>query len=180
MQALVARQQQIEGRPGGQPLLSFVEPPDAPAIDGDQLVPRRQAGAVTLANGTRQEALVGVQDAASQFVHLTWLFNTRPDLLRVGNAVMVPLALPRRMDRWIYDVVGEERLWTPAGTLDTFHLKPRRAEDRPRGELSAEVWFAPSLQYLPVRIRIRQDVDTFVDLMIDAAPMQADPESRVN
>jgi hypothetical protein len=91
--------------------------------------------------------------------------------------VELPLALPRRVDRWIYEVVAEERLSTPVGTLDTFHLKPRRADDRPRGELSAEVWFAPTLQYLPVRIRIRQDADTFVDLMMDAAPLQADADA---
>jgi Protein of unknown function (DUF3108) len=131
---------------------------------------------VTLANGSTRAALPGVQDTASQFVQLTWLFTTQPQLLRVGNSVELPLALPRRVDRWVYDVVAEERLPTPVGELDTFHLKPRRAAERPRGELSAEVWFAPTLQYLPVRIRIQQDVETFVDLMMDAAPLQAAPD----
>jgi hypothetical protein len=128
---------------------------------------------VTLGNGSVRPAPPGVQDTASQFVHLTWLFTTQPQLLRVGNQVEVPLALPRRVDRWVYEVVTEERLATPVGALDTFHLKPRRIEERPRGELSAEVWFAPSLQYLPVRIRIRQDAETYIDLMMDAAPLQA-------
>jgi hypothetical protein len=73
-------------------------------------------------------------------------------------------------------VLAEERLYTPAGALDAFHLKPRRAAQRPRGELSAEAWFAPTLQYLPVRIRIQQDADTFVDLLLDAAPLQSVPE----
>ncbi len=131
---------------------------------------------VTLANGSARDAMAGVQDTASQFVQMTWLFTTRPELLRVGNSISLPLALPRRMDRWIYDVLAEQRLHTPVGELDTFHLKPRRADDRPRGELSAEVWFAPALQYLPVRIRIQQDADTFIDLMMDAAPLQAAPE----
>ena len=130
---------------------------------------------VTLANGTQREALAGVQDAASQFVQMTWMFTTQPELLRTGNAIMMPLALPRRMDRWIYDVLGEERLATSFGPLDTVHLKPRRADDRPRGELSAEVWIAPTLQYLPARIRIQQDAETFVDLLIESAPMQAAP-----
>jgi hypothetical protein len=94
----------------------------------------------------------------------------------VGNSIVVPLALPRRMDYWVYDVLSEERLYTPVGEVDTFHLKPRRADQRPRGELSAEVWFAPSLQYLPVRIRIQQDADTYADMMLDAAPLQAAPE----
>jgi hypothetical protein len=128
---------------------------------------------VTLGNGQAREALPGVQDSASQFVQMTWMFTTRPELLAVGNAIMMPLALPRRMDRWIYDVLGQEQLWTPLGAIDTFHLKPRRADDRPRGELSAEAWFAPTLMYLPVRIRIQQDADTFVDLMLESAPLQA-------
>ncbi len=132
--------------------------------------------AVTLANGSTREAMAGVQDTASQFVQMTWLFTTRPELLRVGNSISLPLALPRRMDRWTYDVLAEQRLYTPVGELDTFHLKPRRADDRPRGELSAEVWFAPALQYLPVRIRIQQDAETFIDLLMDAAPLQAAPE----
>lgn len=131
---------------------------------------------VTLANGSTRAAMPGVQDTASQFVQMTWLFTTQPDLLRVGNSISLPLALPRRMDRWTYDVLAEQRLYTPVGEIDTFHLKPQRAGDRPRGELSAEVWFAPSLQYLPVRIRIQQDADTYVDLMMDASPLQAAPE----
>ena len=131
---------------------------------------------VTLANGSTREAMAGVQDTASQFVQMTWLFTTRPELLRVGNSISLPLALPRRMDRWTYDVLDEQRLVTPVGEVDTFHLKPRRAGDRPRGELSAEVWFAPSLQYLPVRIRIQQDAESFIDMRIEAAPMQAEPE----
>jgi hypothetical protein len=134
-------------------------------------------GQVTLGNGAIREAPAGVQDAASQFVQLTWLFTTRPELLRVGNTVELPLALPRRVDRWRYDVVGEQRLSTPVGAVDTFHLKPRRADERPRGELSAEVWFAPSLQYLPVRIRIQQDAENYLDLMMDTAPLQAEPQA---
>ena len=133
---------------------------------------------VTLANGTQHEALAGVQDAASQFVQMTWMFTTRPELLRAGNTVTMPLALPRRMGRWVYDVLGEERLSTPIGELDTYHLKPRLGERRPGNELSAEVWFAPNLQYLPVRIRIQQDAETFLDLIVDAAPLQAAPAAE--
>ena len=50
----------------------------------------------------------GMQDAASQFVQLTWLFTTQPQRLQVGKSVEMPLALPRRADRWIYDVRAEE------------------------------------------------------------------------
>ena len=135
---------------------------------------------VTLANGSQQEAPPGLQDTASQFVQLTWLFTTQPELLRVGNTVAMPLALPRRVGRWVYDILGQERLATPIGAIDTFHLKPRLGERRPGSELSAEVWFAPRLQYLPVRIRIQQDAETFIDLMINAAPLQAAPQAEAS
>ena len=37
-------------------------------------------------------------------------------------------------------------------------------------ELTAELWIAPELRFLPVRIRIEQDASTYVDLMIAKKP----------
>ena len=125
--------------------------------------------AVVLANGDRRERLRGVQDTASQFVQLTYLFTTRPELLRVGGTVEVPLALPRNVDRWIYDVIEEVEIQTPFGPLAAFHLKPKRVRPMSR-DLTAEIWFAPQLKYLPVRIRVEQDSQTFVDLVIARKP----------
>jgi len=129
---------------------------------------------VLLPNGKQIDTLPGVQDAASQFVQLTWLFTTRPELLKVGQRIEVPLALPTRVDRWEYDVVEAVRLETPVGALDTFHLRPRLAL-RAHRDLVADVWFAPTLQYLPVRLLIRQDEATYIDMMLDRLPLQADP-----
>jgi Protein of unknown function (DUF3108) len=114
----------------------------------------------------------GVQDTASQFVQMTWLFTTRPELLQVGTTITIPLALPRRVDTWLYDVVARETLATPVGPVDTWHVKPRR-EVGTGGDLTAEMWVAPTLQYLPVRILIRQDKETYVDLLIERLPQQA-------
>ena len=125
--------------------------------------------AVVLAGGQRHERWPGVQDTASQFIQLTYLFTTRPELLRPGAALEVPLALPRNLSRWIYDVLGEEVVYTPIGPITAFHLKPRRAVLK-GADLSAEIWFAPQLRYLPVRIRIQQDADTFIDLVMSRKP----------
>ncbi len=130
---------------------------------------------ITLADGTEVDAPPGAQDEASQFVQLTWLFTTHPELLRVGNSLTVPLALNRRVDDWIYDVVGEEKLYLPFGSIDAFHVKPRR--EAGGGALTAEIWFAPTLEYLPVRILLRKDAETWVDLKLDSPPLQAAPET---
>ena len=127
---------------------------------------------VFLPGGKQAERIDGMQDAASQFVQLTWLFTTQPQLLRVGQRIEIPLALPTNVDRWSYEVIEQETLATPFGPLPTYHLKPRR-ELRPNRELVADAWFAPSLQYLPVRLLIRQDEASYIDLMLERLPQQA-------
>ncbi len=149
-------------------------------FDGEQKVilraPRRwsqQFGPerVVMTDGSEVPMQPGAQDEASQFVQLTWLFTTQPQLLRVGNAIDIPLAINRRLDRWTYEVKEVQPLHLPFGEVETFHVKPRRAAQG--GEMAAEIWFAPSLQYLPVRILIRQDEATYVDLLLDKPPLQA-------
>ena len=126
---------------------------------------------VVLPDGREVPTLPGVQDEASQFVQLTWLFTTQPDRLQVGKSVEMPLAISRRVDRWIYDIVGEETLNFPFGAVPTFHIKPRR--EAQGGDLTAEIWIAPTLQYLPVRILIRDNKDNSVDLSLEKPPLQA-------
>ena len=129
--------------------------------------------AITLGNGQKRDPLPGVQDTASQFIQFTWLFGSQPDTLHVGNVFEFPLALPRSMKQWTYDVTEVETLYTPFGALPAFHLKPRLAARNP-GDLTVEMWFAPELRFLPVRIRIDQDAGTYLDLLISKKPEIAD------
>jgi hypothetical protein len=127
---------------------------------------------IVLPRGGVQPTVAGVQDTASQFVQLSWMFTLQPQLLRTGQTVEVPLALARRVDRWVYDVVGEEVLDLPVGPVKAWYLKPR-PQSKTNSDLSVETWFAPTLQYLPVRIRIRQDEASFIDLTLERLPQQA-------
>jgi hypothetical protein len=105
---------------------------------------------------------------------MTWLFITAPQRLAPGSSLEVPLALPRRVEPWVYEVVGTETLSSPAGPVETVHVRPRRTT-RPGGDLVPELWVAPSLQYLPVRMLIRRDEETWIDLLIQRLPQQALP-----
>lgn len=139
--------------------------------------PRRQGIAfedsnLVLADGQRVPRPPGVQDSVSQFVQMTWLFTTRPELLVTGRSVDIPLALPRRVEVWAYDVLETETLYGPAGPVEAVHVKPRR-ESRPGGDIVAETWVAPTLQYLPVRVVMRQGPDIWLDLLIKRLPQQA-------
>jgi hypothetical protein len=127
---------------------------------------------VVLKDGQRVDRLPGVQDTASQFVQMSYLFSRNPALLTPGRTVEMPLALPRRQSVWVYDVREVEPVYTLFGEVEAVRLQPRR-EARKGDDLTAEVWFAPSLRYLPIRIRIRQDEETYLDLMIARKPQLA-------
>jgi hypothetical protein len=122
---------------------------------------------ITIANGRRLPRPEGVQDTASQFVELSHRFAAGLETLEVGRSVSFWMARPGGLDHWTYDIVDREILYTPElGAVEAFHLKPRTIVN-PRGNITAEMWFAPSLQYLPVRIRVSMGDATYVDLMVD-------------
>lgn len=127
---------------------------------------------VVLPNGDRVPKPKGMQDPASQFIQLAYQFIMDPSLLKVGNTIEMPLALLRKTENISYDVVGEETLRTPLGELATFHVKPRRTVGD-KGDITVEIWFAPQLQYLPVRILARMSDAIFMDMQMDHAPQQA-------
>jgi hypothetical protein len=150
-------------------------------VSADGLYPRayeelRRAGprtarlgeqSITLSDGRIVPRPPGVQDTASQFVELSHRFSTGQDALEVGRTVSFWMARPGGVDLWIYDIVDADILQLPElGPVLAFHLRPRPIPN-PRGNIVAEMWFAPSLQYLPVRIRVTVSEDTYVDLMVD-------------
>ena len=126
---------------------------------------------VVLRGGQEVPTMAGVQDEASQFVQLTWLFTTQPERLKVGQSIDMPLAISRKLERWTYDIVAEETLRFPFGAVATFHIKPRR--EAQGGDLTPEIWIAPTLQYLPVRILIRDGKNHWIDLSLEKPPLQA-------
>jgi len=127
-------------------------------------------GSVLLPDGSRRPAPAGTQDSASQFVQLAWLFGTNPTPVQAGDKVSFTLALSRRSDLWSY-VVGEPvTVDTPAGPVQTIHAKPQRELDPWRRDLLAEVWFAPALQYLPVRMQVLVDAETYALMVMEGLP----------
>lgn len=174
---LAARRMSSEGEITGEGLAPRrYEQETRLAFDGPYRATMRfEADRMWLANGASLQPPAGVQDTASQFVQLAYLFDREPERLRVGASIEVPLAMPRNVSVWTYDVVKEELLHTPFGEVPSFHLKPRR-EPHAGGDLVTELWIAPQLRHLPIRFVIRQDAENYVDLMLDRRPELAAPE----
>lgn len=122
---------------------------------------------ITLDDGRRVPRPDGVQDTASQFVELSHQFSNGLTRLAKGTVVRFSMARPGGVDAWVYDVADPVMLETPGyGLVEAYPLVPRPLA-QPRGNITAEMWFAPSLQYLPVKIRINQGSDVHMDLLVE-------------
>lgn len=152
----------------------YDEETDAPFSATRRQTIRFGSGSIELANGTPTGTVPGVQDPASQLVQITWRMLTQPELAQPGQTLELPLALPRRMGQWTYDVTAFQTIDLPFGPTETLHLVPRTGNGR-GDEITMEVWLAPSLQYLPVRIRFAQaKTGASAELTLASRPRQAD------
>lgn len=107
-----------------------------------------------------------VQDTASQFVELGHRFSTGRAVLKEGETISVWLARPGGLNEWIYDIGPAETIYLPIlGAVQAHHLKPRPVAAA-RGSITAEMWIAPSLQHLPVRIKITLNKEAHLDLLV--------------
>ena len=73
---------------------------------------------------------------------------------------------PRDADTWAFTVGELETLNLPMGEIKAIRVArdPRREFDQ-----KVEAWFAPSLNYWPVRIRLTQGNGDFVDQLLSSS-----------
>jgi Protein of unknown function (DUF3108) len=126
---------------------------------------------VVLANGQREPRAADMQDPVSQLIHLAYRFMLDPKMLKAGNTIEIPIAWTKKVETLAYDVIAEEDISTAIGQIPSLHVKPRRII-KDKDNLSGEIWFAPGLQYLPVRIFTRWSDEIYLDMQMDGAPRQ--------
>lgn len=134
---------------------------------------------VTLPTGEEFPKLPGVQDPASHYIQLAYGFILDNSALTPGNLVGIPMAWTKKQDMIVYDVVSEETLTTPLGQVETYKLVPRTLTEQ-KGDVLAEIWIAPALQYLPIRMLFRQGPETYLELNMDKAPQQVPADDPVS
>jgi hypothetical protein len=110
---------------------------------------------------------LAVQDSVSQFIDLGHRFQQGLAKLEVEQVITIWLGRPGGLDQWEYDVGAEETITLPRiGPVSVFPLNPRPLAN-PRGTISLKMWLAPSLQYLPVKIRIDVNPQTYIELLAE-------------
>lgn len=123
-------------------------------------------GVVTFSANTPAAAIApGAQDRLSVFLQLGAMLAAAPERYPAGTQISVPTVSSRAADTWVFTVGQAELLDLPVGSVRAVPLQrlPRRDYDQ-----KAQLWLAPELGYLPVRIRITQANGDFAELNLRA------------
>ncbi len=102
----------------------------------------------------------GAQDRLSVFFQLAGMLAGQAEGVATGTRIPVYTASARSADTWTFLVDDIESLSLPAGTMPAIKLTRQSRLDY---DQLVEVWFAPSLSYWPVRIKLTQRNGDFVD-----------------
>jgi hypothetical protein len=107
------------------------------------------------------EAAAGIQDQVS-FLHQL------PFLLNGDSAFSLLIANGRRIERHEVRVMGETTVATDRGEFRALHLR-RRA---PEGTSAIDVWLAPELAWLPVKLRMKNRQGDVVEQVLTSAAIE--------
>ena len=112
------------------------------------------------ANSPEAPLLSGAQDQLSVLIQLAAMLGADPKAFPPGSTLPFQAVGPRSSETWVFNVGTTEKLQMPGGDMNAVRLWRD-----PNGEYDAkaEIWLAPDVGFLPVRIRLTQPNGDFVD-----------------
>lgn len=125
---------------------------------------QRDKGLISFSANTPDVPLLkGAQDRLSVVLQLSALLAGDPRRYPEGTLLSFQTVSQREAEVWQFKVVKEETLSLPYGDLPSIKLQrvPRRDFDQ-----RIELWLAPSLGYLPARLRITNADGDVVDQLL--------------
>lgn len=136
----------------------------------------REQNRISFGNGAPSMPLLpGAQDRLSIVMQLGGLMAADPARYPPGAVVAIQTVGPKDAEIWTFSVGEDDALDLPAG-----HFQARRLTRNPRAPVDdkIELWLAPAIGWLPVRIRQTQPNGDFIDLQLrseSALPPPASP-----
>lgn len=121
----------------------------------------RDKGKVTFSSN-RPDAplLAGAQDRLSVLLQLGAMIAGEPAKFPRGTTITFQTAGTHDSEPWLFTVEGPETLHLPGGQVEGLKLirNPRKEFD-----LKVELWLAPGMDYVPIRLRLTQPNGDWVD-----------------
>jgi len=97
--------------------------------------------------------LPGAQDQLSVMLQIGSMLAAEPKLFTQGSTLSFQAVGPKSAESWVFTIGTSEKVGLPGGEVSAL-----RVWREPLGEYDSrvEIWFAPDMDYLPVRIRLAQ------------------------
>ena len=125
---------------------------------------QRDKGLITYsANTPDAPLLAGTQDRLSVFVQISGMLLAEPQRFGPGAVLNFNTTGARDSEAWAFQLAGMETLKMPYGTIEAMRLV---RQEQKQYDQRVELWMAPSMEHLPVRIRITQTSGDQVDLLL--------------
>ena len=121
----------------------------------------RASGKVSFSSNRPDASLMaGAQDRLSVLMQLGAMIAAKPQNFGPGTTISLQTASTRDAEVWQFTVEGDEALQLPGGALAALKLirNPRKEFDQ-----TIELWLAPGMDYVPVRLRLTQPNGDWVD-----------------
>ena len=109
----------------------------------------------------------GMQDRVSFQIQLMLLGQAQPRLFRSGAQLVMWMAGRDDVAEYRFRSAGRETTSTGVGTLEVVRLERIVAHD---GEARIDVWLAPSLNWLPVRLRFSDRLGRVTESVLESVP----------
>jgi len=107
----------------------------------------------------------GEQDRTSVVWQLVAVARAATKQFKPGSEWMFFVAGQRDAEPWTFKVVEHDKITTGTGEVDAIHIL---REPRPDAkEQKLDIWLAPSLEWYPIRIRLTEPNNDFVDQTLD-------------
>jgi Protein of unknown function (DUF3108) len=125
-----------------------------------------EKGKITFSANTPDAPWIeGAQDRVSVFLQLGGVLAARAGDFPPGSEITLYTVGPRAADSWTFTVEATEQLEVLGSAMPAIKVtrKPRSEYDQ-----KVEIWYAPALDYLPVRNRITQQNGDFIDQQLSS------------
>ncbi|MEJ8852043.1 DUF3108 domain-containing protein [Variovorax rhizosphaerae] len=126
----------------------------------------RDQGKVVFSNNSPTVPLLpGAQDRLSVAMQLGALLAGDASRFPQGSKIRIQTVGPKDAEVWVFNVEGEETIEVIAG-----EFKARKLSRAPRRDFDyqLELWLAPEIGYLPVRIQQKQANGDIIDMRLRA------------
>lgn len=109
----------------------------------------------------------GEQDRNSVVWQLATIARSTPNKFKTGASIPVTVVSQKEADAWTFKVNKAEKIKLASGDLNT--VKVSRVIKDGGKDQKLEIWFAPSMEWYPARVRITEPEGDFIEQTLTKA-----------